>query len=40
MAHVVHIAQGMLPHHGFNLLISVDIECYCVECYPWVYCTQ
>jgi len=35
--HVEHNAQGKQPHHGFNLLISV--ECACVEYYPWVYCT-
>jgi len=30
--HVEHNAQGKQPHHGFNLLISV--ECACVEYYP------
>jgi len=34
--HVEHNAQGTPPHHGFNILIN--IECACVEYYPWVYC--
>ena len=32
--YVEHDVQGTPPHHGFRLLISVDVECACVEHYP------
>jgi len=35
--HIEHNAQGTPTHHGFSLLNN--IECVCVEHYPWVYCT-
>jgi len=35
--HVEHNAYGMLPHHNFSLLIS--IECVCMKHYSWVKCT-
>jgi len=38
LAHCVERSAHGTPHHGFNLLISV--ECACVEHYPWVYSTQ
>jgi len=32
MAYVEHNAQGVLPHHGFGLLISAEYAC--IEHYP------
>jgi len=35
---IAYHVQGTPPHHGFSLLINV--ECACVDHYPWVHCTQ